>query len=123
MGGLVSMYGLQKYPEVFGGAACLSTHWPAVFGDGEDRQAVAAILDELAERMQPLSGHRWYFDFGTTELDAAYEQFQSPVDARLRELGYAEEETWITRKFEGAGHAERYLCERVHVPLEFLLGT
>ena len=122
MGGLISMYGVQKYPEVFGGAACLSTHWPAVFGEGEDEEAVALVLDELAERMAPLADHRWYFDFGTTELDAKYEQFQLPVDARLRELGYAEGETWVTRKFEGAGHAERYWRERVHIPLEFLLG-
>ncbi len=123
MGGLISMYGMQKYPEVFGGAACLSTHWPAVFGEGDDEEAVAAMLDELSARMAPLGERRWYFDFGTTELDAKYERFQVPVDARLRELGYAEGETWVTQKFEGAGHAERYWRERVHIPLEFLLGT
>lgn len=27
MGGLISLYALCEYPEVFGGAACLSTHW------------------------------------------------------------------------------------------------
>jgi enterochelin esterase-like enzyme len=122
MGGLISMYGMQKYPDVFGGAACLSTHWPAMFGDGDDPEAVAFMLDQLAERMAPLVDHRWYFDFGTTELDAKYEQFQVPVDARLRKLGYAEGETWTTRKFEGAGHAERFWRDRVHIPLEFLLG-
>jgi enterochelin esterase-like enzyme len=31
MGGLISMYAICEYPEVFGGAACLSTHWPGVF--------------------------------------------------------------------------------------------
>ena len=122
MGGLISMYGVQEYPDVFGGAACLSTHWPAVFGDGQPPEAVLHMLDTLAERMAPVDGHRWYFDFGTTELDAVYEEFQLPVDARLRELGYKEGDTWLTRKYEGAGHAERYWRERVHVPLTFLLG-
>jgi enterochelin esterase-like enzyme/glycosidase len=122
MGGLISMYGVQEYPEVFGGAACLSTHWPAVFGEGEQAEAVTHMLDRLAERMAPLHAHRWYFDYGTTELDAVYEQYQLPVDARLRKLGYAEGKTWLTRKYDGAGHAERYWRERVHVPLSFLLG-
>ncbi len=122
MGGLISMSALQEYPDVFGGAACLSTHWPAVFGSGEDAQAVAQMLDELAGRMADLRSRRWYFDYGTTELDAAYEAFQLQVDSRLRELGYPEGDTWITRKFAGAGHAERFWRERVHIPLEFLLG-
>ena len=29
MGGLISLYALEQYPHVFGGAGCLSTHWPA----------------------------------------------------------------------------------------------
>ncbi|PKP52841.1 MAG: hypothetical protein CVT92_07125 [Bacteroidetes bacterium HGW-Bacteroidetes-1] len=28
MGGLISIYGIAKYPEIFGGAGCISTHWP-----------------------------------------------------------------------------------------------
>ena len=31
MGGLISMYAICEYPNVFGGAACLSTHWPGTF--------------------------------------------------------------------------------------------
>ncbi|CAM5180683.1 alpha/beta hydrolase-fold protein [Alishewanella longhuensis] len=28
MGGLISWYAQTQYPQVFGGAAALSTHWP-----------------------------------------------------------------------------------------------
>ena len=28
-GGMISLYGLIEYPDVFGGAACVSTHWPS----------------------------------------------------------------------------------------------
>ena len=31
MGGLISVYAICEYPNVFGGAACLSTHWPGIF--------------------------------------------------------------------------------------------
>ena len=29
MGGLISAYAVTEYPNVFGGAGCVSTHWPA----------------------------------------------------------------------------------------------
>lgn len=28
MGGLMSLYAICEYPHIFGGAGCLSTHWP-----------------------------------------------------------------------------------------------
>ena len=31
MGGLISLYALCEYPEVFAGAGCLSTHWIGIF--------------------------------------------------------------------------------------------
>src|SRR5690606_16150436 len=30
MGGLISMYAVCEYPEIFGGAMCMSTHWPGL---------------------------------------------------------------------------------------------
>ena len=32
MGGLISAYAIIKYPEIYGGAACLSTHWVSLEG-------------------------------------------------------------------------------------------
>ena len=32
MGGLISLYAICEYPDIFGGAACLSTHWPILDG-------------------------------------------------------------------------------------------
>ena len=29
MGALISLYGIIEYPEIFGGAAAVSTHWPS----------------------------------------------------------------------------------------------
>lgn len=113
MGGLISLYAISEYPRVFGGAGCLSTHWPA--GGNE-------LVDEMALHLPDPSNHRLYFDFGTETLDSEYEPLQRRMDEHLRKAGYIENKNWLTRKFEGAEHSERSWRERVHIPLEFLLG-
>jgi predicted alpha/beta superfamily hydrolase len=114
MGGLVSLYALCQYPELFAGVGCLSTHWPAVEG---------VMLDYLAEALPPAGRHRIYFDYGTETLDAVYEPFQQDVDALMAAAGYRQGVDWITRRFEGAVHSETSWRERVHIPLAFLLGA
>ena len=113
MGGLVSLYALIEYPDVFAGAACLSTHWPI----GEE-----ALVDALGAALPRAGRHRLYFDFGTETLDADYEPWQRRMDEWLRTAGYREGRDWLTRKFEGAEHSERAWRARVHAPLAFLLG-
>jgi predicted alpha/beta superfamily hydrolase len=112
MGGLISLYALIEYPEVFGGAGCLSTHWPR----GEE-----VLVDALGAAL-PLPGrHRLYFDYGTETLDADYEPWQQRMDGWLRAAGYREGQDWLTRKFAGAEHSERAWRARVDAPLRFLL--
>jgi len=113
MGGLISQYAMSKYPDVFGGAGCVSTHWPA--GDG-------IALDDFAAHLPDPATHRYWFDYGTQTLDAGYEPYQQRADEILRQAGYVEGQNWITRKFAGAEHSEKAWRVRVHQPLEFLLG-
>lgn len=113
MGGLISLYAVCEYPDVFGGAGCVSTHWPA--GNG-------IVLDYLKKHLPVPGSNKFYFDYGTETLDSLYEPFQIKADAILYEAGYTQEENWITRKFEGHEHSERSWRERVHIPLEFLIG-
>jgi predicted alpha/beta superfamily hydrolase len=112
MGGLVSLYAVCEYPDVFGGAGCLSTHWPA--GDG-------AVVEYVREAVPAAGRHRIYFDCGTETLDAAYEPYQKRVDEIMREKGYEEGRDWVTYRFEGAEHSERAWRKRVGIPLAFLL--
>ncbi len=112
MGAMISVYGLCEYPEIFGGAACLSTHWPA--GRGK-------MVDYLADRLPGPLGHRLYFDRGTETADAPYQPLQRQVDEVLRRRGYLEGESWVTRTFPGADHSERAWRRRVHIPVRFLL--
>jgi len=113
MGGLISQYAMSKYPDVFGGAGCVSTHWPA--GDG-------IALDDFAAHLPDPTTHRYWFDYGTQTLDAGYEPYQQRADEILRKAGYVEGQNWITRKFEGAEHSEKAWRVRVDQPLVFLLG-
>jgi len=113
MGGLISQYAMSKYPDVFGGAGCVSTHWPA--GNG-------IALDDFAAHLPDPGTHKYWFDYGTATLDALYEPYQQRTDEILRKAGYVEGQNWITRKFEGAEHSEKAWRLRVDQPLVFLLG-
>ena len=112
MGGLASLHGVCEYPEIFGAAACLSTHWPALGG-----VAVNYVETHLPE---PGSA-RFYFDLGTETTDAEYEPYQTRVDGLLAARGYRPGEDWTTRRFPGDDHSERSWRRRLHEPLEFLL--
>jgi len=114
MGGLISLYALIEYPEIFGGAAGLSTHWPA----GEE-----ALVDSLGASLPKASRHRLYFDFGTETLEAAYEPYQQRMDGWVQAAGYRFGHDWLTRRFAGAEHSERAWRARVDIPLRFLLGA
>lgn len=113
MGGLISAYALSEYPEIFRGAGCISTHWPA--GKG--------IMIEYLRNNLPKAGyHKIYFDYGTETTDAEYEPYQLRMDYELQRLGYTEGNDWITLKFPGAEHSERAWRERIHIPLEYFFG-
>ena len=114
MGGLLALYAVCEYPHVFAGAGCLSTHWPAAHG---------IVVDYLRQRAPKAGNHRWYFDYGTRTVDAQYAPYQEEVDQVMCTKGYTQGVDWLTMRCEGAEHSERAWRERVHLPLEFLLGT
>ncbi|MDF2180289.1 alpha/beta fold hydrolase [Aliiglaciecola sp. CAU 1673] len=120
MGGLISMYALLEYPDIFEGAACLSTHWPGTLNDAENL-IPNAFLSYMDKHLPMPAGHKIYFDYGTATLDALYPPLQAKVDRLIEEKGYSES-LWQTLKFEGAEHSENAWAARLHKPLLFLLG-
>ena len=114
MGGLISAYAIAEYPDVFGGAGCMSTDWNIAQG------AFAAWLEN---HLPDAGSHRIYFDHGTETYDASYGPYQLEMDAVMRNKGYRDGEDWITRRFEGADHSPRAWRERLHIPLKFLLPS
>lgn len=120
MGGLISMYAFFEYPEVFGGAACLSTHW--IGGFSQNHSIPNAFLDYLEDKKALLAGRKLYFDHGTATLDSYYPPHQKEVDQIFREYVNGGSNQYVSKAFEGAAHTERAWKERLDVPLLFLLS-
>lgn len=124
MGGLISLYAICEYPDIFGGAGCLSTHLPMggvnIFKKFDNRLA-RAFRRYVAASLPDPGNHRIYFDYGTKTLDKWYEPYQKKVDKLMNTAGY-NEKNWITLKFEGADHSERSWHSRLSVPLMFLIN-
>lgn len=113
MGGLISLYALCRYPQVFGLAGCLSTHFP--IGGGQ--------IEEWMSHTLPLPGsHCLYFDFGGRSIDRAYGIHHLRVKGFLDAAGWREGSDYLIRQFKNATHNERAWRERLHIPLNFLFG-
>ncbi len=120
MGALISLYALCEYPDVFGGAACISTHWIGTFAS-TDNPVPEAFLAYLQMHLPDPATHRVYFDCGDRTLDAYYPGIQRKVDTLMSARGYAAA-SWTTRYVPGADHSEKAWSKRLDQPLMFLLG-
>lgn len=119
MGGLISMYAICEYPDVFGAVACLSTHWTGIF-QLEDNPVPAVFFDYMRTYLPDPRTHRIYFDYGDQTLDQLYFSLQLTANDIMREKGYTNI-NWVTYLFTGKDHSEKSWAERLHIPLEFLL--
>jgi enterochelin esterase-like enzyme len=120
MGGLISWYAISEYPTVFGGAACLSTHW--VGSIKENSGAIPAAFIQYANKKIPKPNkHKIYFDYGTVTLDSLYKPHQQKIDAVMQKKGYQQNKNWITKEFIGEPHTEIAWAKRLDIPLYFLL--
>jgi enterochelin esterase-like enzyme len=118
MGGLISIYAVSEYPDVFGGAGCLSTHW---VGTTESDTIIPKAIEQYLSANLPSPGkHKIYFDHGTATLDSLYPPLQDRIDQIMRDKGYTNK-NWMSREFEGADHSEKSWSSRLHIPLTFLL--
>ena len=124
MGGLISLYAICEYPDVFGGAGCISTHLPMIgvnwFRKNDNRMA-KSFRKYLSANLPSPENHKIYFDYGTKTLDAAYGPYQKKADKLMSAAGYSEK-NWTTIKYEGHDHSEKSWNSRLNIPFEFLIG-
>lgn len=120
MGGLISMYAFCEYPSVFGGAACLSTHWPGSLRVN-DPAIPRAFNAYLQQSLPAPKGRKIYFDLGNKTLDSLYAPWQALVDETMRAKSYRPKQ-WFTRAFPGEDHSERAWQKRFDQPMLFLLS-
>ena len=126
MGGLISLYGICEYPNVFGAVACLSLHSPMIsvkstkfeFNDYIPSQL---FLKYLENNLPQHPKKNIYMDYGDLTLDALYKPFQLKIDSVFYKLGY-NQTNWQTKFFKGTDHSEPAWANRVEVPVMFLLN-
>ncbi|RDI13292.1 alpha/beta hydrolase [Flavobacterium sp. AG291] len=121
MGALISLYAICEYPEIFGQAACLSTHW-TLLPDAPRSQMSEAFKKYLYEHLPSPENHRIYFDYGTKTLDQYYGVHQRGVDNMMKNKGYTTD-NWTTKKFEGEAHVEKAWQKRFDQVLFFLFKS
>jgi predicted alpha/beta superfamily hydrolase len=129
MGGLASLYALCRRPEVFGGAGCVSTHWPVTRiagihdnpGSPPMIALAAAVLGWFDANLPRAGAHRLYFDHGTQGLDRLYAPYQARMDAIGAAKGYVAGRDWFSKAAPGAEHNEAAWQARLPQALGFLL--
>ena len=128
MGGLISLYAIDEYPNIFGGAGMMSTHWPMFLpaegkdlSEGEYGAVSTAFERYIGPALPSPTTHRLYFDHGSETLDRLYARYQSRVDRVVARRGYRQGVNWISRNFPGQAHNEISWASRVEIPLRFLL--
>ncbi len=120
MGGLISIYALCEYPQVFGSAACLSTHWTGALGGNDDFPN--AMHRYLAEKLPQDTIHRLYMDNGDCPYDSVYTPYFEEMVALADSLGYKDRRL-KSAIYKGHAHNESSWAKRVAIPLTFLLNN
>ena len=131
MGGLISIYAMERRPDIFGRAAGLSTHWPAtvnfsLFGQGPESadprltEIAHHTVDTLADELPDPKTHRLWVDYGDQTLDRYYAPYAQRFEERARRRGWGEDALRV-KAFPGTAHHEPAWRSRFPEVLEFLL--
>mgnify|MGYP002377660713 CR=1 FL=1 len=120
MGGLISFYAITQYPEVFGRAVCMSTHWPGIFGM-ENNPVPDAFLNYAALHLSRLDRHKIFFDLGDQGLDSLYTETQQKIDHLMMKHGF-NESNWQTIYAAGETHTETSWNKRLPDALKFIMN-
>ncbi len=125
MGGLMSCYAFISRPDIYGRAACVSSHWPAVdptkLAASGDPELIVLWDRWFAERLGQAKGRRLWLDHGTATLDAFYAPYQQAVDARLTGSPWKRGRDWQSKVYTGAEHEENAWARRLPEIFNWLL--
>ena len=124
MGGLISLYAFLEYPEIFGRAGCVSTHWPAIAPQNvgrTNRELIRIWRGMLSDKLGEPGGRKLWFDHGTATLDAFYPPYQAAIDTHMAQSGWRRGHNWESRAYEGAEHEENAWAARLPEILKWVL--
>lgn len=119
MGGLISLYAMCEYPEVFYGAACLSTHWIGTFN--ANAEIPAALHKYVKESLPNAKRHKLFFNHGTAGLDAKYTPHQLVANQIVLAKGYTTN-NFKTEVVQNGEHSETDWAKQLPEILVWLLN-
>ncbi len=114
MGGLSALYGISKYPDVYGAALAYSTHWQI---------GTEQLVDEYIKILPKAGRHNIWSDTGTLDVDAAYGPSHKHFANRMTELGYVEGKDFVAAVYPNTGHGELWWSGRVEHPINWWLDS
>ncbi len=114
LGGLATIYGVAKHPEVFGCGLALSSHWPL---GGQQ------MVDLLLELLPPQGAVRIYTDAGTKDIDADYYPWHFAAGKKFESMGWVRDVDFRTELWPGTGHKESWWGQRVEHPINWWLNS
>ena len=128
MGGLSALNTIVEYPDEFGFAGCLSTHWigikpweylllPIRQRISGDQDTIDAIYEYVKKNISTIQNHKVYFDRGTRGLDYLYKEPQESVD----KLFFDNNINFETQVYKGHDHDPVDFGKRFIPAIEFLL--
>ena len=121
MGGLISLYALSEYPEVFGAAVCLSTHWPGIFTNS-DNPVPDAFLSYFRKKFPRDTRHRLFLCTGHQGLDSLYRPHHRKAE-QLFLKKIRRRNGFVSREINDAGHSERDWQKQMPEALIFLFKS
>ncbi|WP_411291518.1 alpha/beta hydrolase [Sphingorhabdus sp.] len=116
MGGLISLYAITKYPEVFGTAGAVSTHLPLGdpnWSESERQDIISAWHKYVKLNLGKPDGRRIWFDHGTETLDAFYQPYQDALDAALVAHKWKKGRDFKSTTYPGTPHEENAWAARL----------
>jgi len=128
MGGLSALNALIEYPNLFGFAGCISTHWVGIKPleyfllplvgkiDGDDDTA-NAIISYIEDNIANIDDQKIYFDHGTVGLDSLY----STPQRRVNKILDSKSKDYKYLVFDGYDHYAPEFGSRFDSVLEYLV--
>lgn len=124
MGAIISLYALANYPQVFGAAGCLSTHWPVLKAKEFNLSQMQHVAEEfrsyLSEKIKLENGNKFYFSHGNQTLDSLYQPHQNKIDQLFHNKKY-DQSNYQSQFFSGDSHSEQSWSIRAKEPILFFL--
>ena len=114
LGGLATIYGVMRHPEVFGTALALSTSWPL---GGQE------LIDIAVKELGKPGSVRVYSDCGTIELDASYFHWHFKFVEAMDKAGWVRDVSYRAELWPGTGHNETWWGQRVEHPINWWLNS